>query len=469
MAMAVTTAAIDNIVTQSQNIQEKIDILTAGALPYYNSIFKQLALANPQNADILYEFVTAEHNERNVKLSTRLTHIKIIYSFARFLRHKDFLQVTKQDTMQYLSSLRKTELQDPSHRWIGTYNTRQMVLSKFFKWLYNRNEPDYSKRLTPPCMHGVKTLPRKEKSPYTPSDIWTNEDHAIFLKYCPEKRDKCYHSMANDTSCRPHELLSLKIKDIMFKVSSTGMQYAEVHITESKTKPRTLPLIFSIPYLKDWIDSHPMANNLHAFLFPSLGDSNFGEKFSENALYKLYTRTYQKRYFPKLLEDPNTPDRDKAYIKNMLTKPWNPYIHRHSALTAKSQILKESTLRDHAGWSMTSKMPNIYLHYFGNESSKSLLEVYGVEQYHQKQIEILKTKSCPNCNEPNKPDSKFCAKCRMVLTYDAYNETLEKQQEKESEVQKLQQKYEQDMKAMRDDMEKKFQQILTKIDIQKVG
>jgi hypothetical protein len=31
-----------------------------------------------------------------------------------------------------------------------------------------------------------------------------------------------------------------------------------------------------------------------------------------------------------------------------------------------------------------------------------------------------------------KPDSKFCAKCRMVLTYDAYNETLEKQQEKES-------------------------------------
>jgi integrase len=97
-----------------------------------------------------------------------------------------------------------------------------MVLSKFFKWLYNQNEPDCSKRLIPPCMQGVKTLPRKEKSPYTPSDIWTNEDHAIFLKYCPEKRDKCYHSMANDTSCSPHELLSLKIKDIIFKMSSNG-------------------------------------------------------------------------------------------------------------------------------------------------------------------------------------------------------------------------------------------------------
>jgi integrase len=151
--------------------------------------------------------------------------------------------------------------------------------------------------------------------------------------------------MANDTSCRPHELLSLRIKDIIFKMSSTGTQYAEVHIVESKTKPRTLPLIFSIPYLKDWIDSHPMSNNPEAFLSASLGDFNFGKQLSENALYKLYTRTYQKRYFPKLLDDPSIPDRDKAYVKNMLTKPWNPYIHRHSALTAKSQILKESTFK----------------------------------------------------------------------------------------------------------------------------
>jgi predicted amidophosphoribosyltransferase len=114
---------------------------------------------------------------------------------------------------------------------------------------------------------------------------------------------------------------------------------------------------------------------------------------------------------------------------------------------------------------MTSKMPNVYLHYFGNESSKSLLEAYGIENHHQRQIELLRTKPCPNCNEPNKPDSKFCAKCRMVLTYDAYSETLEKQKEKESEVQNLKGKYEQDMKAMREEMENKFQQILAKIDV----
>jgi integrase/recombinase XerD len=110
-----------------------------------------------------------------------------------------------------------------------------------------------------------------------------------------------------------------------------------------------------------------------------------------------------------------------------------------------------------------------YLHYFGNESSDSLLEAYGVITRDKQSTDVLKPKQCPNCNEPNKPDSKFCAKCRMVLTYDAYNETLEKQQEKESEIEKLQQKYEQDMRAIREEMQNKFQQILTRIDTGKLS
>ena len=80
---------------------------------------------------------------------------------------------------------------------------------------------------------------------------------------------------------------------------------------------------------------------------------------------------------------------------------------------------------------MASRMPSVYLHYLGNESSKSLLEAYGIEKYNQKEIEILKTKSCPNCREENKPDSKFCTKCRMVLTNDAYKETIDDKKQKD--------------------------------------
>ena len=133
-------------------------------------------------------------------------------------------------------------------------------------------------------------------------------------------------------------------------------------------------------------------------------------------------------------------EEDKQKIKELLKKPWNLYIRRHSALTEKSSFLKEHILRQHAGWSPRSQMHLKYLHYFGNESSDSILEAYGIITKDKAQSDTLRPKQCPNCNEANKPDSIFCAKCRMVLTYDAYSETLEKEQHEESEVQNLKEK-----------------------------
>ena len=73
-------------------------------------------------------------------------------------------------------------------------------------------------------------------------------------------------------------------------------------------------------------------------------------------------------------------------------------------------------------------MPNIYLHYFGNESSDSILEAYGLKPK-QEEIDKMQPVQCPNCGEGNRIDSKFCAKCRMVLSYDAYSETVEEKQQ----------------------------------------
>lgn len=83
-------------------------------------------------------------------------------------------------------------------------------------------------------------------------------------------------------------------------------------------------------------------------------------------------------------------------------------------------------------------MPQRYLHYYVNESSESLLEAYGIVPKDKQLSDVLRPKQCPNCNEPNKPDSKFCTRCRLVLTYDAYNETVEDQKQKENEIKKMQ-------------------------------
>ena len=186
-------------------------------------IFKKTSSTNLQSAKIFYEFLITEHNNNNVRINTTLTYIKIISLFNEFVHYKDLEKITKTDVTDFLNSSRKSEMDDPTHKWIGTYNTRYMILSKFFKWLYNfykNNDVDQKKWMKPQFMQGIKPFPRKEKSAYKPSDIWTDEDHILFLRYCPDKRDKCYHAMANDTSERPHKLLNLKIKDIIFKLSS---------------------------------------------------------------------------------------------------------------------------------------------------------------------------------------------------------------------------------------------------------
>ena len=147
-------------------------------------------------------------------------------------------------------------------------------------------------------------------------------------------------------------------------------------------------------------------------------------------------KNYKTKLFPGLLET-DIPDGDKRHIQELLNKPWTPYVRRHSALTEKSRYLKEHVLRQHSGWSKNSQMHLKYIHYFGNESSESILEEYGIIPKEKQQSDALKPKQCPNCNEPNMPDSKFWTKCRMVLTYDAYSETIEEKQIKDEQIEEM--------------------------------
>lgn len=192
-------------------------------------------------------------------------------------------------------------------------------------------------------------------------------------------------------------------------------------------------MIDSIPYLKDYLDhEHPQPGNPSSILICGIGKS-LARSLNTQAIDQIYGRL-KNVFFTKLLLDPNVIPEDKQKISELLKKPWNPYIIRHSALTEKSKILKEHVLRQHAGWSPRSQMHLRYLHYYGNESSESILEAYGIVTRDQKQSDALRPKQCPNCNEPNKPDCKFCARCRMILRYDVYEDTVNNKLEKDDAI-----------------------------------
>jgi integrase/recombinase XerD len=417
-------------------LERKIAIATEGFVDHITTKLRRLQ--SKQNIETICDYILAMNAEVNPSLAHKRNQMQILCYLSTHCKQMPFIKMTRKDILGYLDSLRKPEESDPYHKWIGTYNLRRIYLLRFFKWMYYPDiEP--KNRPMPEIMKNISQLKRKEQSIYQSSDLWTAEtDDYIFLKYCPDKRHKAYHTIARDSSCRPAEILGLKIRDLHFKTSETN-QYVEI-VVNGKTGNRSIPLFSAVPYIKDWIDDHPQRSNPNAFLIPSFDrrHKKFGNRMKEVSLNNIY-RKYKFEFFPALLEDPKVVPEDKQKILDLLKKPWNPYIFRHSALTQKSTMLRDHTLRQHAGWSIRSQMPQKYLHYYGNESSESLLEAYGIvsSNKRQQQIDSLKPKQCPNCSESNIPDSKFCAKCRMVLTYNAYEETLEEQKKKDKRLEDL--------------------------------
>jgi integrase/recombinase XerD len=412
--------------TESQIDHEVIEDLPAE--------FYRLIESCGYNTQTVNDYLISMRNEISISHNYKKITIKTLVYLSKFHSNKKFKGMKKQDILAFLNSKRRDEVSDPLHSWIATYNLYIIILTRFFKWVYHPHLPA-KERPKPSCVE-IPNLRRKEQSVYKPSDLWTQEDDLLFLKYCSSKRDRCYHAISRDSSCRPHELLRLKIKDVIFKVTG-DRQYAEI-LVNGKTGQRHIPLINSLPYLKDWMDEHPQSSNPNAVLICGFYRS-LGRPIRIDTINHIYS-DYKNKIFPKLLDDPNVPSDDKDKIRELLKKRWNPYIRRHSALTEKSKILRESILRQHAGWSPTSNMHQKYVHYFGNESSESILEAYGLKPKLE-DINKLQPTACPNCKELNKVGSKFCVKCRMVLFYDAYTEAIEDSELQKSRIDNLDLKF----------------------------
>src|SRR5215813_9497235 len=208
-------------------LERKINMATEGfaATKFCELMLRDRNRLSKENALTVSDYIIAMKREVNPRFSYKKSTLQIIVELSKTIGiEKKFVDMTRDDVLSYLDRCRKLENQDPLHKWIGSYNTKLVVLSRFFKWLHypdiddpkRRNELSSLER-KPNCIMGISRLKRKEISCYKPSDLWSQEDDLLFLKWVTNKRDRCYHTMARDLSARPHEILNLKIKDIVFK------------------------------------------------------------------------------------------------------------------------------------------------------------------------------------------------------------------------------------------------------------
>ena len=367
-----TTAQKNNDYDDDPNFDRKLDIITAGATPYVKAHL--LTRISRENCKTIIEYILAMQNELSLPLSYRVNTILKLKLFSEFHKSKPFEEMIRQDVLDYLDSYRKPETIDTLHQWVGTYELSRITLLRFFKWLYAKDTPP-KQRPKPPVMENISKLKRKETSIYKPTDMWSEDDDALFFKYCPFPRDRAWHAVSEDTGCRPHELLRLKIKDVVSQRLDSGHHIAKITVN-GKTGTRQVRIHKSYPYVKDWLSNgHPFPNNPDSPLFCGVGKKAIGRRMKPHSINGMYDR-YKKQIFPALLEDPKVSEEDKRRIRDLLNKRWNPYVRRHTTGTHISKTVKDPYLvNQYMGWSQKGNTRLKYQHYYNDDAFEAVLEL----------------------------------------------------------------------------------------------
>lgn len=136
------------------NLDRKLDAITAGALPHVKQHL--LTKISRVNCNVIVDYISALQVEVGPSESYRISTIHALKHFAEFHKPKTFAEMTRQDVVDFLDSLRKPESVDTLHKWIGTYGFYRIILMRFFRWLYAPDLPQRN-RPRPPIMENPRS------------------------------------------------------------------------------------------------------------------------------------------------------------------------------------------------------------------------------------------------------------------------------------------------------------------------
>ena len=286
---------------------------------------------------------------------------------------KPFVDACREDIVELL---RKIEARGVSEETVKFY---KVVLRRFFKWL--RGGEDY-----PPEVSWLKTASRR-RSRLPPEELLTERDVERLLEAAGDTQTRALVAVLWETGARVGELLNMRIRSVIPR-----RRYAQVRLL-GKTGERAVPIIFSWPYLQQWLMIHPRRRDREAPLWLKRS----GEPMDYPTLRARLERL-----------------RRRAGIEKRV----NPHMFRHSRASLLAQRLTEAQLCQLFGWSQGSKMPSIYVHLSARDLEKPLLSMYGLEAEgaHRPQLTPV---TCPRCGELNPREADACVRCGAILKPEA--------------------------------------------------
>lgn len=388
-------------------------------------------LYNKSNASLIKEFYHYM-NKNNLSDNHKLNNLRVIIPFSNFLGSRSFFDIkNKSEVLEFLDTKIKSKSEDPDGKWITTWNHYLNRIKQFYRWLYNReNDTEQTEWETPEFVR-IKNKNTKRVSPYLESELWERDDILTLIKYETQRRNKAALALMWDLDGRNHEITSLKLKHIRLKE-----KYGEGEIPfESKTGTGPILLTLSFPYVRDWLNEHPFKNESNASLICSLVN---GSPINPEALWTMMQQL-RKRILNMIDSGVIKDDKEIEKLNHLLlTKRWNPYCIRHSAITNDSDHLPEYALKKKVRWSMNSKQGARYIkRRMGNELKNKILEYNGIitSDSISRKLSVL---NCPRCELTNALENLYCSKCSYPLKSIAFDEI---KQSEENRFKELEEKY----------------------------
>jgi|SRR5215213_3428898 len=161
----VTDGFIDFVIKKLRSLDRPIIIAAANATTTtitnnnHNNNYNNYNKIGRQNIETICDYLIAMTTEVNPSLMHKRNQMQVLcYLSEHYNNLKPFKQMTSNDIISYLDTLRKPESLDSDHKWIGTYNLRRVYFIRFFKWLYNSNLINPDKRLMPNVMKNIPQL-----------------------------------------------------------------------------------------------------------------------------------------------------------------------------------------------------------------------------------------------------------------------------------------------------------------------
>lgn len=416
---------------------------------FETTLAKVDGIPNKANAALLREFLqylrengSSERHQHN--------QLKAMIPYALFAGKTSLLTVKRKEQITaFLDKRIKSEQEDPEKKWITTWNDYSNRLKFFFRWLHNqRGKEDIipTSEWETPSFARIRHKKTKRLSPYSETEIWDLDELLSILPYERQKRNKAALTMFWDLDARNHEVTMLKIKNIRLRE-----RYGEGSIPdEAKTGCGPILLTVSFPYVRDWLNEHPLRNDPEARII-----CNFrtGGPMQPENMWNM-THALKNRIARMLKAGEITDEKERQRLEYLLaTKKWNPYCIRHSALTHDADYLPEFALRKKARWSMSSDQPKRYLKRKWSQDMKmTILSHNGIidEKEARPRRQVL---DCSRCRHVNALENKACSKCGYPLSQEALDEIKAEEQKRVRDL-------EEELKATREENDRRFKHVM---------